>query len=144
MARAQDRTDLAGVVERVTMLAVAAMERWRRTVRALPWRAGSDEQRMALCGLSAWYERLCVDRQYAMAGPTDAIEALRSGQMLTARPSEELVIAWWAVHLAEEVVDCRRLLRSGDDAQGIDLEVAVTRLEVALHGGHERLRRVPA
>ena len=101
---------------------------------------------MALRGLSAWYERLCVDHEYAMPGPADGIEALhRSSQLITEPPSEVVITAWWAVRLAQEVVECRRLLRfTDDDAEGVGLEVAAARLEVALHGAQERLSQVPA
>ena len=127
------------------MVAVAGMERWRRTVRALPLLAGSDERRVALRGLSAWYERLCVDGEYAMPGPADGIEALHhSAQVNTDPPTEEITTAWWAVRVAEEVVECRRILASREAAAISGLEVALARLEVSLDGGRERLSRIPA
>lgn len=145
IVRAQGRTDQARAVERTTMVAVAAMERWRRTVRALPLLVETDEFRVALSGLSAWYERLCVDDEYAMPGPSDGIDALQyTAQLITEPPSEALIAAWWAVRLAQEVVECRRFLGSTDDVEEMDLEVALARLEVALHGRDECLNRVPA
>jgi hypothetical protein len=140
IVRAQDRTDLELAIERATVVAVAAMERWSRTVRALPLRVRSNELCLALRGLSAWYERLCVDDQYAMSGPADGIEALhRITHLTTELPTQEMLTAWWAVRVAEEVAECRRLVASSDDADGIGLEVAMSRLEVAVYGGHERM-----
>ena len=80
-----------------------------------------------------------------MPGPVDGIEALhRSAQVITVHPSEEMTTAWWAVRVAEEVVECRRLLAVQVDVAVGGLEVALARLEVSLDGGREHLSRIPA
>jgi len=137
--RAQARTDLALAVERATMVAVATMERWRRAVRGLPLLVSSDELRVALHGLSAWYERLCVDHEYAMPGPAAGVEALSRCLHLAEPASEEVLVAWWAVRVAEEIVGCRRLLAGADDTESIVLQLALSRLELAMYGVHEHL-----
>ena len=139
---AQGRADLAVAVGRTTMVDVAATERWRHTVRSLPLLTDSDEFRVALRGLSAWHERLCVDGEYAMPGPADWIEALHhSAQVNTDPPTEEITFAWWAVRVAEEVVECRRLLASREAAAISGLEVALARLD---RRGRQRPSRTPA
>jgi hypothetical protein len=117
------------------MVAVAALERWRGTVRALHLRADSDELRVSLRGLVAWYERLCVDGEYATPAPAEGMMALpQIALLVVGSPSEEIVRAWWAVRLAEEVVACRQLLKCGGDTSEDDLGVALSQLEVAMHG----------
>lgn len=142
IVRAQGRTDRALTTERATMVAVATMERWRRAVRVMPPLVSSD-LRVALLGLSAWYERLCVDPEYTMSGPQEGIDALHHAtQLNSSQTGDESLMAWWAVRVAEEVVQCRRLLRSTDASECTDLENALSRLEVALQGGHDHLTRL--
>jgi len=136
--RPQRTTDPAVTVDQATIVAVAAIERWRRTVRVLPLLVGSDELRLALRGLSAWFERVCVDADYVTEAPADGIEALhRITRLNTGTPAPEVLVAWWVVRVAHEVVKCRRRLRSMGDRNTMDLPVALSQLELSLYGGYE-------
>jgi len=139
-ARAQSEPDSAIAVERASKAAVAAMDLSRHTVRVLPLLVGSDELRVSLRGLAAWYERLCLDGEYATPAPAECVEALpQIVQLMKGAPPDEVVNAWWAVRVAEEVVSCRRLLWPQADTSGTSFEVALAQLEIAMHGWHEHL-----
>lgn len=134
----QTQSDQAIALGRATMVAVAAIESQRRTMRVLPLLAGSDELRVPLHGLAAWYERLCIDADYATQAPAECIEALRLiAQLVTGIPPYEVGAAWWVVRIAEEVVACRQLLGSGNDADSSRLEMALSQLEIAMDGWQE-------
>lgn len=132
-----DFPDPSPSLEQVTRNAVAALERWRHWVRSLP-RVANGEHRVALQGLVAWYERLCVDDRYANPPPVDGMDALfQTEQERSSATAKELVAARWAVRVAEELVNCRQVVnQAGDEAA---ITVGVSRLEMALHGAHERL-----
>ncbi|GEM_PF-6555210 len=131
----QSQSDRAIALGRATMVAVAAIESERRTMRVLPLLAASDELRVPLHALAAWYERLCIDTEYATPAPAEGIEALPLiAQLVTGTPRCEVRAAWWVVRVAEEVVVCRQLLGSGDDSDSSKFELALSQLEIAMHG----------
>jgi hypothetical protein len=125
-------------LEGAATVALAAMRRQRSAVHALPSLA-SKELRVSLRGLVAWYERLCIDREYATPAPAEGIDALPRVTLDAEAPSYEAVTAWWAVRVAEEVVACRRLLGNENDVHGAEFEVALSQLEIAMYGWNDRL-----
>ena len=121
--------------EATTRMAVAAMERWRLSVRSLP--TLSSEHESPLGGLVAWYERVCVDERYAIPPPVEGMDALFViEQERSAAAARGLVVARWAVRVAEELVLCRQMANEGNATpEGMGL----TRLELALHAALARI-----
>jgi len=117
--------------------AVAAMELFRQFVRSLPLVAINDCQR-DLRGLVAWYERVCVDESYAARPPVGGMHALLIAECeRSASTAKGLVVARWAIRVAEEVVNLRSTLAWHQDEEA--LSVAQGRLELALQTALERL-----
>ena len=90
-------------------IAHSALEHWRWAVRGVPFTASSDEARIALRGLAAWYERICVDDAYDNPAPADGLDSL----MAQEREPDHLflrrdVMSHWAVRDAEELAEWRR------------------------------------
>lgn len=97
--------------DRIALVAQAGLQRWVSFVRPLPVVLVREEQRAALRALVNWYERVCVDEDYASTAPADGIEVLCAVCSSRARPVDDpLTIARGAVGLAGELVDYRRLL----------------------------------
>ncbi len=141
----QNQFEGAIALGRATMVAVAAIECQRRRIRTLPLLAGSDELHVPLRGLTAWYERLCEDCDYATPPPAEGLEALpRVAQHITGSARKEIGTAWWAVRVAQEVVACRQLLGSQDHANGSSFELALSRLETAMYGWQEHSSKATA
>ena len=98
-------------LERVAHLARAGVERWERHVRLLPLAPMTDSCRLALRGLVAWYERVCVDERFIGDPPEDGMDALSQlGQSHVRPPSDPFVTAQSAILVAAELVDYRKLL----------------------------------
>jgi hypothetical protein len=132
-----DSPDPLQSFEHLSQHAVVALERWRHWVRSLTMLA-SGEHRVALRGLVAWYERLCVDGGYANPPPADGMDALfQTEQERSSATAQGLVGARWAIRVAEELANCRQLVSQGDDERAA--AVGLSRLEIALHEALERL-----
>ena len=101
--------------------------------------AHSDEARTALRRLAAWYERICVDDMYKNSAPADGLDALAAGK----RGSDSLrirrvVVAHWAIRVAQELARFRRQGFAGDADQTAAL-LAHAKLDLALRGAFDRL-----
>jgi hypothetical protein len=98
----------------------------------------SEELRVALRGLSAWFERVCIDGDYVTTAPAEGIDALHHiTQQSPDLSTGHATVAWWSVRVAEDIVKCRQLLRPSDTIDDIDLDVAFARLELALYRGEQ-------
>jgi hypothetical protein len=125
--------------EASTALARSALEHWRWAVRGVPFTASSSEACTALRGLTAWYERICVDDLYDHPAPADGLDALTAlerGSDLDL--SRRVVVTHWAVRVAQELAGCRRGLRHDGDLAAAFLERS--KLDLALQGAFDRLR----
>ena len=102
-------TDTPAEATTSTALAGSALEHWRWAVRGVPFTASSDQARTALRGLAAWYERVSADDAYGNPPPGDGLDALTA---LEAEPESQhcrrVVVAHWAVRVAEELARCRQ------------------------------------
>lgn len=97
-------------------VASSTLECWQWAVRRVPVTASSDEARIALRGLAAWYARICVDDTYDSPAPSEGLDALTA----QARGPDRLllqrdVVSHWAVRVAQELAGSRRALASDCD-----------------------------
>lgn len=123
--------------EQTTTTAVAALQHWRHPVRSLPM-LGTGEHGIALRGLVAWYERVCVDERYANPPPADGLGALMlTEQERSAATAEGFLVAWWAIRVAEELVRCRQLAQ--EERGEAAVSVGLARLDVSLQTALERI-----
>jgi len=109
-------------------------------VRGVPFTASSDEARIALRGLAAWYERICVDDTYDNPAPADGLDALTAQE----RGPDHLllrrdVVSHWAVRVAEELAEWRRRGLASDGDPAVTL-LAYAKLDLALRGAFDKLR----
>ena len=121
-------------------VARSALEHWQWAVRGVLFTSPSDGARTALRGLAAWYDRICVDETYDNPAPVDGLDALtaeeRGPDSLLLR---HVVVAHWAVRVAQELAECRRRGHGGDGDPAATL-LAHTKLDLALQGAFDRLR----
>jgi len=119
-------------------VARSALEHWRWALRGVPFTASSDEARIALRGLAAWYERICVDGTYDNPAPADGLDALTAQE----REPDHLrrdVVSHWAVRVAEELAEWRRRGLASDGDPAVTL-LAYAKLDLALRGAFDKLR----
>ena len=124
--RPRSTGDATQAITRATHLATASLQQGRCAVQTLPRLVNPEELRVALLGLSAWFERVCTEGDYVSTAPADGIEALH-------QIAHDVTVARWAVRVAEDVVQCRLLLRPKDTLGDIDLDVVFAQLELAMH-----------
>lgn len=123
--------------ETVSAVARCALDRRRAAVRSVLLAFRSEDTGVALRGLAAWYERMCVDSDYGNAPPEEGVRALMAMGDEEDKPvTRQLVLTYWAVRVAEEVASCRRRWCSKDSTPD-DLQVALAKLDLALHGAFE-------
>jgi len=121
-------------------VARSALEHWLWAVRGVPFMASSDEERTALRGLAAWYERVCIDDAYDNPAPADGLDALTAQEHGPDQlPLRRSVVPHWAVRVAQELTEWRRrgLAIDGDPAATV---LAYAKLDLALRGAFDKLR----
>jgi hypothetical protein len=133
-----DPVRLASQGERASEVSAAqargALQQWEWALREVALEASSDVARTALRGLSAWYERMCVDDTYADPAPADGLDALtaqeRAPHTLT-RP--RVLVTHWALRVAQELAGFRKQGQAcgGDPAAAY---LAHAKLDLALQG----------
>ena len=137
-ATGNELAGLAGRFETTAALARSALEYWRHPVRRVLLAVSVDRDAVALRGLAAWYERLCVDVDYAQNAPDEGLDALVTlRSSFDAMVAHDLLVTYWAIRVAEELATCRA--RCWSDADGSDdAGVALAKLELALLSALER------
>lgn len=132
------RSDAINRLDHYTKVVVARMERVHPRVRSLPSLVSGEESRASLRRLVTWFERICVDDQYSSPAPEDGIRAMsRAAHPSTGLSGDDVASARWAVHLADEVADCRSHRASGAEKDGVACQVALSRLEGYMSGCHQ-------
>lgn len=118
--------------ETACAVARSALERRRGAVRSVLLSANSEETRVALRGLAAWYERMCVDPDYGKAPPEEGVRALIALGDEEPKPiKRQLAVAYWAIRVAQELASCQ-VRWSSEDSTPDELQLALTKLDLAL------------
>jgi hypothetical protein len=137
-----DRNEFAcadeGAAAASAAMARQALDGWQWAVRRLTFTTFSHEGRTALRGLAAWYKQICVDETWKHPPPKDGLDALATEERGPGSSVVPVIVAHWAVRVAEELVECRRRGVAGGRDQ-VSVSIAHAKLDVALQGAMDRL-----
>jgi hypothetical protein len=126
--------------ESSAIAARSALQHWQWAVRGVPFISTSDEARTALCGLAAWYERICVDDKYDNPAPPDGLDALAAYEhgtdLLLLRRD---LVSHWAFCVAQALAGFRRQRLVGD-SDPVAASLVRAKLDLALQGAFDRVR----
>lgn len=124
-------------LDRTCAVARSAIESLREIVRSVLLATRTGDEGIALRGLATWYERMCVDPDYANPPPDGGIAEL-NGLSDLVRFKLRLMVAYRAVRVADELSASRRR-RFSSDSTPEELHTVLARLELALHSLSEQL-----
>jgi hypothetical protein len=140
----EDRTSTNRISDRPDLEAAASIElrAWHHVVRALPHLVSAEERKTPVRGLVAWYERVVECDDYSAEPPIEGLDALIDELAWVVVPLNvhaELARARWAVRVAEEVVQWRRLQA---DAGTSTRRCAADRLQRAIEEARNQMQQI--
>ncbi len=132
--------DLGAPPAVASAMARSMLERWAMVVRSVLLTSAAADDRTALRGLVAWYERMLIDPDYDNPAPGEGVAALiaLSGERSSSL-DRRVVVTYRAVRLAEELGACRAKWSSHGSDPGAH-RVALAKLDLALQVASEPLR----
>jgi hypothetical protein len=108
-------------VDPSSTIARSALEHWRGSVRAALVTSPFEDGDAGLRRLAAWYERVCVDDEYAQPAPDEGVVALVKLLRRGGEPERNTLITHRAICVAQQLTSCRARARwGGDDRAGAD------------------------